>query len=209
MFYLIVCGTGAFPNIPNFFWLCGSSGWASVWYFPANPGTWKGVHYACVPGIYTQGETGSAEREASVRAEDVCVFGCRRRCLAQYTPRGRKQSDPRGSRICEGAVCETYKTHRRHLKWQIDTDLKRQIDRKSKYGNGDNRYTFFFPSLLISLQYSCAPLAAVTQIRGHMAGPPSPSPLRYVPSFSWRENFSFSSLIDSRRIVYMEMMRSI
>ena len=39
------------------------------------------------------------------------------------------------------------------------------------------------------------------QIRGHIAGPLSPSPLRYGSSFLSREEFGISSLVDSRRII--------
>ena len=42
--------------------------------------------------------------------------------------------------------------------------------------------TFYFPFHLLCSPYF-APLALVTQIRGHLAGTPPPSPARRVPSF--------------------------
>ena len=61
---------------------------------------------------------------------------------------------------------------------------------------------FFFPIPLIILAPLSRSLPVVTQIRGHIAGPPPPSPLRHVPSFLSREEFSiFFPRVDSRRIV--------
>ena len=47
----------------------------------------------------------------------------------------------------------------------------------------------FFPIPFIILALLSPSLPVVTQIRGHIAGPPPPSPLRYVPSFLSREEF--------------------
>ena len=55
---------------------------------------------------------------------------------------------------------------------------------------------FSIPYFILAL-LSC-PLLVKTQIRGHIAGPSSPSPLRYVPSIFYREkNSAFSSFVDS------------
>ena len=57
--------------------------------------------------------------------------------------------------------------------------------------------TFYFISLYpiyqppATLALAGSP-SLVTQIRGHIAGPPPPSPLRYVPSSLSREDFIFS-----------------
>ena len=53
------------------------------------------------------------------------------------------------------------------------------------------RFFFLFsvPFLILAL-LSSPSLPVVTQIRGHIAGPPPPSPLRCVPSFLSREEFS-------------------
>ena len=50
-------------------------------------------------------------------------------------------------------------------------------------------FFFFIPFIILALRFSCS-LAVVTQIRGRIAGPPPPSPLRYVPSFLSREQCS-------------------
>ena len=63
----------------------------------------------------------------------------------------------------------------------------------------------FIPYVILAILSRSPPV--VTQIRGHIAGPPPSSPLptlRYVPSLflSREENSAFSSLlVDSRRIV--------
>ena len=54
-------------------------------------------------------------------------------------------------------------------------------------------YTLFFSIPFIILAFLLSPSLAVVvvaQIRGHIAGPPPPSPLRYVPLFLSREEFS-------------------
>ena len=54
-----------------------------------------------------------------------------------------------------------------------------------------------------STQESVSPslsLPGVAPIKGHIATPTLPSPLRYVPSFSSREDCRFYSLADSRRM---------
>ena len=77
--------------------------------------------------------------------------------------------------------------------------------------NSTRRFFFLFliifmPIHILALVSHSLPV--VTQIRGHIAGSPSPSPLRYVPSFLSREEFSaFSSLVDSRRIVPIHAAR--
>ena len=50
----------------------------------------------------------------------------------------------------------------------------------------------FFPPLIpfIILALLSRSLPVVTQIRGRIVGPPPPSPLRFVPSFLSREEFS-------------------
>ena len=62
--------------------------------------------------------------------------------------------------------------------------------------------TRFFPH---PMYYPCTALAlppsSITQIRGHIPGPPAPAPLRYMPSFYYANNSAFSFLIDSRRSV--------
>ena len=53
-----------------------------------------------------------------------------------------------------------------------------------------------FPFIILALLFSRS-LPVATQIWGHIAGPLPPSPLRYVPSFLSREEFStFFSLVD-------------
>ena len=47
--------------------------------------------------------------------------------------------------------------------------------------------SFFFSVPFIILTLLSRSLPVVTQIRGHIAGPPPSSPLRYMPSFSSRE----------------------
>ena len=47
---------------------------------------------------------------------------------------------------------------------------------------------FFITSIILALLSRSLPV--VTQIRGDIAGPPPPSPLRYVPSFLSREELS-------------------
>ena len=62
------------------------------------------------------------------------------------------------------------------------------------------QHYFFFIPFIIPAPLSRS-LPVVTQIRGHKAGPPPPSPLLHVPSFFHREeNPASSSLVDSRRI---------
>ena len=60
---------------------------------------------------------------------------------------------------------------------------------------------FFLIPLFIILAPLSRSLPVVTQIRGHIAGPPPPFPLWHVPSFLSREEVSISLLVDSRRIV--------
>ena len=61
-------------------------------------------------------------------------------------------------------------------------------------------FFFFIPFITLALLSPSLPV--VTQIRGHIAGPPPPSPLRYVCIQCYCEKSSaFSSLVDSRRIV--------
>ena len=50
--------------------------------------------------------------------------------------------------------------------------------------------TFFFSRSMYYPRTTLALPPIVTQIRGHIVGPPPPSPLRYVPSFLSREDFS-------------------
>ena len=50
-----------------------------------------------------------------------------------------------------------------------------------------NIFFFFIPLILVPLSRS---LPVVTQIRGHIAGLPPPSPLRHVPSYLSREEVS-------------------
>ena len=62
------------------------------------------------------------------------------------------------------------------------------------------------------IYYPCTTLvlpssSSITQIRGHIAGPPTPSPPRYMPSFLSREDSAFSSLVRSRRIVLTHAAR--
>ena len=49
----------------------------------------------------------------------------------------------------------------------------------------------FIPSIVLALLSRSLPVAA--QVRGHIAGPPPRSPLRYVPSFLSREDLSIFS----------------
>ena len=62
------------------------------------------------------------------------------------------------------------------------------------------QHYFFFFILFIFLALLSRSLPVVTQIRGHIAGPRLPSPLRYVRSFYRENNSAFSSLVDSRRM---------
>ena len=68
-----------------------------------------------------------------------------------------------------------------------------------------HRFIHTFIYFLHPIHYPCASLVLLpeeTRIRGRMAGPPAPSPLRHLPFFFYREkNSAFSSLVDSRRIV--------
>ena len=54
----------------------------------------------------------------------------------------------------------------------------------------------FIPFIILALLSPSLP--AVTQIRGHMAGPPSPSPLRYVPSFYCEKNSAICNFFPCR-----------
>ena len=54
--------------------------------------------------------------------------------------------------------------------------------------------SFFSPSHLFSLHYSHPPSH---QIRGHIAGPPALSPLRYMPTFSSLESSIFLGVLSS------------
>ena len=58
---------------------------------------------------------------------------------------------------------------------------------------------FSIPFVILALLLLA--LSLVTQIRGHIAGPPPHSPVRYVPSFCREKNSTFSSLVDSRGVV--------
>ena len=49
-------------------------------------------------------------------------------------------------------------------------------------------FFFFIPSIILAPLSRSLPV--VTQIQGHIAGPPPPSPLRHVPSFLSREEVS-------------------
>ena len=62
---------------------------------------------------------------------------------------------------------------------------KRKRQQKKWYSG-----TSFFSIPFISLALLSRSLPAVTQIRGHIAGPRPPSPRRYAPSFLSREVFS-------------------
>ena len=66
---------------------------------------------------------------------------------------------------------------------------------------GSTDFFFFIPFIMLALLSRSLPV--VTQIRGHIAGPPPPSPLPYYTCLHiYREkNSAFSSLVDSRRIV--------
>ena len=50
--------------------------------------------------------------------------------------------------------------------------------------------SFFFIPCIILAVLSLSLSVVVTKIRGHIAGPPPPFPLRHVPSFLSREEFS-------------------
>ena len=56
--------------------------------------------------------------------------------------------------------------------------------------NSDFLFYFIFPSPLLSSHFCLSPSIVVTQTRGHKAGSSPPSPLRCVPSFLKREEFS-------------------
>ena len=89
----------------------------------------------------------------------------------------------------------------------------RVLKRMYQYGPGTNeadfRFYFYIFRSMYSLLHLCEPLwvcfffilftiltllscslLVVTQIRGHILGPPPASPLRYAPSFLSREEFS-------------------
>ena len=74
----------------------------------------------------------------------------------------------------------------------------------------DNRGCIFFflsISFIIFALLAPAPSLFVTQIRGHIAGPTPPSPLRFVPTFFYREKGSaLSSLVKLHRIVHTHAM---
>ena len=61
-------------------------------------------------------------------------------------------------------------------------------------------FFFFIPFIILALLSPSFPV--VTQIRGHIAGPPPPSPLRYMPSFSIAIiiQHALSTLVHPRRI---------
>ena len=63
-------------------------------------------------------------------------------------------------------------------------------------------YIFFIPFVILALLSPSLPVP--TQIRGHIAGPPPPSPLRYVPSFLSREECSMFLPSSTRVELYVQ-----